>query len=754
MENKVKSTGMIIDGCMAAQTVDSSGEVIEIEGIDLSTIEAGEGIVNYEHIGEEGKGFGQEVVGKIIYCKKILKESDCENDRQRFYFKETRKSPYVYGIIRLFDGSDHKPAMALAAAIRDMVKNGEKILIRFSIEGTTLKQEGQRIVSSIGRKVAITWKPCNRVCNTGLLDDPNAPEGWYKKSEQQDDEFTSLGAHVVKCNPVLGEHDAEYRLIKNLAVIKALASRLPKLDPAAEKRVDALVARNQPLAGDRQALSKTMTAGQPGGAPSTRTGGEALQVEHMAGGVEDLAKRDKKHLVDMAMKLFRSWGDRPYKRPDFCSFVKAQLPEVSPDFVEHFADIAEGIHIKKSEPKEPTKDELVSQEFLAKARELEAEIIDFKKSIADTLDGAQVDYPRVYSLSIKTGQGLNPAGRFMIFNNNVKHLEDYHGLLQSILPEGPVDTNTVNRLYGLNTSPRFMVQEDLPPEKSIEAIPTTAIKEDKLPTQRPSIFNYQRPGMVGYHTIEFGKEGAALDGQALSPEEIQLVLANCQNGAHLSYKDNVVQKSELVDDEEYATLEKATMDTEDALQHIRHAVKHGHLHPDVERAITNHVFTDPRAEGVGNKYAWEKFKAKNKPGVYVGMDINRFKSINDTYGHTKGDEAIKAVGVALRTAANKVGNTKLAFSGGDELGLYAPSHEHALHFVKEAQEALDKVSPIGGTHRLSISFGLGMDPEVADKALLEAKKQRYSQSGDHLYHPGQEPHFVHSLVPGQTPAKS
>lgn len=134
------TTGLLLDGIFASEAIDSSGEVFDVDGADLSIMEEGRGVANYEHRGpgaENETASGNDIVGKIVATKKIFTEKDCENDRQRLYWKKV-ELPFIYGIVRLFDGAGHAGAIALAATIRDLDANNEPVLVRFSIEGTTL----------------------------------------------------------------------------------------------------------------------------------------------------------------------------------------------------------------------------------------------------------------------------------------------------------------------------------------------------------------------------------------------------------------------------------------------------------------------------------------------------------------------------------------------------------------------------------------------------------------------------------------
>jgi GGDEF domain-containing protein len=407
------------------------------------------------------------------------------------------------------------------------------------------------------------------------------------------------------------------------------------------------------------------------------------------------------------------------------------------------------LHVKsKLKKEEPTLD----YKLLAKATELESEVLELRKNAYNLLNDVKPDVPSVYSVSLVSKNGLHPAGRFMVHNDHIHHLEDYHNIIDTFLPEGPITDHTVNMLHSLKYSPRFVVKEEfakeLPKETNNMEV---ALKEEPAP-QRPDVFHYHRPGMLNPHTLEFTPSGPALDGQGLSPEEMNLIIRNLDSGAAtLKYKD--IQKS-VEEDGFFEDLFKADMDPDEALQSVRAAVAAGHIHPDVERALTRHIFEDPMTPGVGNKFAATKFLAKGKPGIYVSMDGNGMKAINDKFGHEAGDKAIVNFFSAMRTAANNVGNCKLFRSGGDEACLYAPTLEHAMNFVRQAQTELDKIPAVGGTYKLTMSFGLGTDPRMSDQALYLAKDKKKDQSGAELYKPGKVPHLMHSLVPEATPPKT
>ena len=715
MSEKPSNSGMILDGVFSSPAVDTSFESVDLHGMDISSLEAGEGTANVEHLGAD-KGFGLETVGKIIKVRKIFSESDCEDDRQRYYWEKTRKIPYLYGQVRLYDAAGHKAAEALAAQVRDHVANKEPILVRWSIEGATLARDGNKIKESIARRVALTIKPANRTCASGMIADPQAPPGFphsddlgapVAKNDHFDPRFTPLGGSMeVECDPRASN------------------------DPGPLARVlTAAVA----LRGLRKALEASM----PSGAPSSRTQGAALQREDVA-------------LKTKSLRVLKGYNWRkPFKKDDFLGYAKAELPDVSDEFLQLFSNVAESYALRRS----------LQESVMAKAElgidltKYESEVIDLKKATRNILDPADAMRPKVYSLDV-VGQGgsRHPAGRYMVTpDGNVKHLEDYYGILEDHLPEGPLDPHALARLHnlspesGLHVTPSLTQGEsDAAKEAEGTAGNGGKIQVDETPAPaRPPVFTYRRPGWLRDHTLEFGAQGCALDGSNVTDDDLKLMLENVRSGlARVRY--GVAYGVPLA-----KAGPEGVPDPEEALRHVAAAVQAGHLHPDVEKTLRAHIFEDRMVPGVGNKYAYNQFRTKNKPGIWVGMDGNNFKTINTNYGHDGGDQAIIGMGTALREAAAKVPGVKLWRVGGDETALWAPTHEHATSFLRHATQHLDQLPPIQGEHKMSMSFGLGTDPVQADKALYMAKDQKKDPTtGRDRFTPQKTPHLAHSLVPG------
>lgn len=266
---------MIIDGIAASEAIDSSGEILDVKGCDISDFNNGTAVLNWEHSStREGDQNPLQIIGKIVYGKKIFKESDCEDDRQLDYWNKI-KLPFIYIKARLYDGSGHPGAMAAAAMIRDHIKNNEKILLRYSIEGSTLDRKDNHLLRSVARRVAATIKPCNRSCDSGVLYDPQGTEGAIKGTE------------------ALAERLLGVKKEKEESAKKFEHPGFMKLGSSPELEIEAGY------------LTKTLTAGGYNAAPSALVGGSALQrapkgmrVEHS----KEMSPEETKVLVKKMIK--------------------------------------------------------------------------------------------------------------------------------------------------------------------------------------------------------------------------------------------------------------------------------------------------------------------------------------------------------------------------------------------------------------------------------------------------------------------
>lgn len=226
MSNKSKR-GTFIHGIAASEHLDSSGERIKIDGVDISSLTK-DGTFNYEHDSKSPSS----IVGKIWEAKKILKRADCDNDSQK-YFWDKIKMPFIYVAGELFDSVGHTSAGEVAAMLRydqlDAMNKDAKKLINFSIEGTRVEKTGQIITKCIARKVSITLTPCNKVCEAEEL---KIDDGAKKESATGEFMFVQdvmSKADEPSCEIMKGEVSFLYQ---NTEVVKAEKKPHPR-DPVA-----------------------------------------------------------------------------------------------------------------------------------------------------------------------------------------------------------------------------------------------------------------------------------------------------------------------------------------------------------------------------------------------------------------------------------------------------------------------------------------------------------------------------------------
>lgn len=115
------------------------------------------------------------------------------------------------------------------------------------------------------------------------------------------------------------------------------------------------------------------------------------------------------------------------------------------------------------------------------------------------------------------------------------------------------------------------------------------------------------------------------------------------------------------------------------------------------------------------------------------LDIDHFKSINDTYGHPVGDRVLAVAAARLRAAVRK--QDLVGRLGGEEFTVYLPhcSRREALEVAERIRASMDgePVALEDGTVVATVSIGVTTGPAssfslhrslgVADKALYDAK---------------------------------
>ncbi len=155
------------------------------------------------------------------------------------------------------------------------------------------------------------------------------------------------------------------------------------------------------------------------------------------------------------------------------------------------------------------------------------------------------------------------------------------------------------------------------------------------------------------------------------------------------------------------------------------------------------IMFDPLTGAFARGYALERFReelriakgAGNKCSLLV-MDIDKFKGVNDTYGHTVGDTILKEFVIAMRKGIRAT--DLLGRFGGDEFMIILPTGEKAIglkiaqSIARIVEGTAIKVSP-QLTLSITTSVGVATFPQdsgtaedlfdKADQALYEVKKR-------------------------------
>lgn len=269
----------VIDGVAATEDRDSQDEILSLDGADITEMTS-RGYFNDNH----GSGFAN-TLGRITDAKKILKEEDADDDRQKAYWQRMKK-PFLYVKGYLFDEAEHSNAKAVASIMKEFNKMGTPLDVQMSVEGK-VKQRGSNglLKESMIRNVALTLVPANR--NTG--------------SQIVPDEVRK--AIMENCRLTGANTEYAATLMKNMETATIATTRgfieiVDDVNPL-EK-----ILGNITEIRKKVKLAKMLSAGYgAAGAPASRTDGAVLQGGKKSGKLKsvtfgsDKAKRKNKEFV-------------------------------------------------------------------------------------------------------------------------------------------------------------------------------------------------------------------------------------------------------------------------------------------------------------------------------------------------------------------------------------------------------------------------------------------------------------------------
>lgn len=131
----------------------------------------------------------------------------------------------------------------------------------------------------------------------------------------------------------------------------------------------------------------------------------------------------------------------------------------------------------------------------------------------------------------------------------------------------------------------------------------------------------------------------------------------------------------------------------------------------------------------------DEMQAREQWGSLLIIDADKFKHINDTYGHLQGDEALRLIAGAIKSAVR--GSDIKGRLGGEEFGVFVPgaSFEDAFAVAERIRNAVESLRfrPDGDSPlMLTVSIGVAAARTgstfsdlmgEADQRLYEAKRR-------------------------------
>lgn len=305
----------IVDGVGSSQALDTSGEIVDLKGLDISSLLGAP--ANWEH---ESK-LPSQVIGKIIEAHKVFSEEDCKNSRHKYYWNKIHL-PFLYCAIRLFDEKENlKPSAVEAAALfkDDAAHPNEPPMVGFSIEGAKLGKTGSVITHSIARKLTVTCIPANKTCVAEMV--PN-------KKASKDDDIGSLfkgELELFQFEPTYIELlEKKEKLKKDNGGLGMAGTGNPAFVGTQLAMDEHEVPPSRNELNEPRKLVKALDAGSSMAAPSQLVGGAALGKESLEK-PKKMHKKEKSKWFERADQAYSTWD----KKNDFRSYMKKRMPHLA-----------------------------------------------------------------------------------------------------------------------------------------------------------------------------------------------------------------------------------------------------------------------------------------------------------------------------------------------------------------------------------------------------------------------------------------
>lgn len=148
------------------------------------------------------------------------------------------------------------------------------------------------------------------------------------------------------------------------------------------------------------------------------------------------------------------------------------------------------------------------------------------------------------------------------------------------------------------------------------------------------------------------------------------------------------------------------------------------LHRDSLTGLLNHISSKEALET-----EVERARRRGTPFTFAMIDIDRFKNVNDTYGHPVGDRVIKSLSRLLQQRLRKT--DVIGRFGGEEFSVLLPDTalEAALPVLEQLRESFENIRQTISDTEFSVSFSCGVtsypEHQTAENILYHADAALY-----------------------------
>lgn len=219
---------------------------------------------------------------------------------------------------------------------------------------------------------------------------------------------------------------------------------------------------------------------------------------------------------------------------------------------------------------------------------------------------------------------------------------------------------------------------------------------------------------------------------------IKTLIAEYENAARLQEAHHLLDQHNLLLEEK---VKQRTSELADANQRLRHLANHDPL-----TGLPNRILFFKHLN-----HAIVQAKHHQRELAILFIDLDNFKTINDTFGHAQGDQMLRKVAKCLRSNLRE--NDMVSRLSGDEFAVIVEglsSHHDAIIVVKKLLGALSNSLKVGeASVELTASIGVsiypldGEDPDTlvrqADTAMYRVK---HTTKGDFQFYSASEARLI------------